>query len=211
MRRFPRRAFVALAWTIFGFLSSALHSAPAEAAFIAALSADDQAAAGLPKLTASERAELDRQIAREITLARQGDVIAFAKPFGDRRTSAQITATGLSRLSAGERTELDALVARAVARRPVTAFTRYSKKSADDDAVETVTYRPQLHGQISLTYGTAGRGREFYGGSSTTIYDDPAHGFAAAFTYAEYHGKGLSPFDGCGPLSPGRMGFRPDW
>jgi hypothetical protein len=54
----------------------------------------------------------------------------------------------------------------------------------------------------SPTVGTAGSGRNFYGGSFTTIYDDPQHRFSAAFTYTEYHGTDLLPFDDC--ARPGR-------
>lgn len=210
MRRVSSRLFaVALIAAVCGPVASQLHSATAETSFITSLAVSDQALAGVEKLTEAERTELDRQIALEITLARQGDVVAFAKTFGDRRTPAQMTEAGLHRLSTEERAQLDRFVARAVANRPAPVITRRVAKN-NDDAAETITYRPQLHGEVSLTYGTAGHGREFYGGSFTTVLEDPSRRLAIGFTYAEYHGKGLFPFDDCRPLLR-RDSFRPDW
>jgi hypothetical protein len=82
-------------------------------------------------------------------------------------------------------------------------------KTADDTVIETVTYKPQLHGEVTLTVGTAGSGRTFYGGSFTTVYEDPQRNFSVAFTYAEYHGKGLPYFgDDCSDPRFGRGPFR---
>jgi hypothetical protein len=176
------------------------------AAFTAQLDAADRAAAGLAKLSPAQLAALDTQIAREITVARQGDVVAFARSFMARRTGDQLTAAGLVALTPAERTALDTIVARAVAQRPAVVVKTLAAKAKEDDAVvETVTYKPQLHGEVSLTYGMASGGRNFYGGAFTTVYDDPQHNFTAAFTYAEFHGKGLLPYDDC--VRPGRAPF----
>ena len=82
-------------------------------------------------------------------------------------------------------------------------------KTADGTVIETVTYKPQLHGEVTLTVGTAGSGRTFYGGSFTTVYEDPQRNFSVAFTYAEFHGKGLTYFgDDCSDPRFGRGPFR---
>ncbi len=165
--------------------------------FTTRLGSSERAAAGLVKLSPDQLVALDTQIARELTVARQGDVVAFARSFMSRRSADQSTAAGLPALSPLERTELDRLVARAVAQRPPVIVRSLAAKARDDEAVETVTYKPQIHGEVSLVFGTAGGGRNFYGGSFTAIYDDPQRNLAVAFTYAEYHGKGLLPFDDC--------------
>lgn len=190
-------------------LLAATARADEPASFTGKLDAADQTAAGLAKLSPAQLAALDTQIAREITVARQGDVIAFARSFMSRRTGDQLTAAGLTALTPEERTALDNLVARAVAQRPAVVVKTLAAKAKEDDAVvETVTYKPQIHGEVSLTYGMASGGRSFYGGSFTAIYDDPQHNFTAAFTYAEYHGKGLLPFgDDCYDRRPGRGPF----
>ena len=171
--------------------------------FTAQLASTDRTAAGLHHLSAAQLATLDAQVARELTVARQGDVVAFSRSFLSRRTADQVAAAGLAALTPPERTALDTFVARAVAQRPAPVVaTLAAKAKVADNVVETVTYKPRLHGEVTLTVGTAGSGRNFYGGSFTTIYDDPQHRFSAAFTYAEYHGTGLLPFDDC--ARPGR-------
>lgn len=205
--RFHFRAWLPLAAAL--VLAAAPARADEPASFTAKLDAADQAAVGLAKLSPAQLAALDTQIAREITVARQGDVIAFARSFMSRRTGDQLTAAGLAALTPEERTALDTFVARAVAQRPAVVVKTLAAKAKEDDAVvETVTYKPQIHGEVSLTYGMASGGRSFYGGSFTAIYDDPQHNFTAAFTYAEYHGKGLLPFgDDCYDRRAGRGPF----
>ena len=161
--------------------------------------------------SAEQRAALDSQIERELTVARQGNVVAFSRSFLQRRTSDQVAAAGLATLSPEERATLDRFVARAVAQRPAVLVPTLAAraKTADDTVIETVTYKPQLHGEVTLTVGTAGSGRTFYGGSFTTVYEDPQRNFSVAFTYAEDHGKGLPYFgDDCSDPRFGRGPFR---
>lgn len=191
-----RSGFFELVALGLGLLTASVHASAATGS--ESFSSEEQSTTGLTRISPAERAELDRQIEREITLAREGDVVAFAKSFTARRTAAQLDAAGLTRLSAEERGQLDFLIARAIARRPATAVLRFQKKESED--IETVRYRAQLHGEVSLTYGTAGRERYFYGGSLTAILDDPNHHLTVAFTYAEYHSKGLRPFVDCEPF-----------
>jgi hypothetical protein len=175
--------------------------------FAAQLASADRTAAGLHHLSAAQLAALDAQVARERTVARQGDVVAFSRSFLSRRTADQVTAAGLAALTPSERTALDTYIARAVAQRPAPVVTTLAAKAkVADNVVETITYKPRLHGEVTLTVGTAGGGRNFYGGSFTTIYDDPQHRLTAAFTYAEYHGTGLLPSDDC--ARPGRSPLR---
>lgn len=207
MPSLPRSLARALAAAALALFTATIHAEDTPA-FTAKLDAADQTAAGLAKLSPAQLAALDTQIAREITVARQGDVIAFARSFMSRRTGDQLTAAGLTALTPEERTALDNVVARAVAQRPAVVVKTLAAKTKEDDAVvETVTYKPQIHGEVSLTYGMASGGRNFYGGSFTAIYDDPQHNFTAAFTYAEYHGKGLLPYDDCYERRPGRAPF----
>lgn len=188
-------------------LSVATARAQPNPAFSAQLDPADLTAAGVDKLSTAQRAALDMQVDRELAVARQGDVVAFSRSFLRRRTADQTAAAGLAALSPAERTALDAFVARTVARRPAVIVPTLAAqaKAADDTVIETVTYKPQLHGEVTLTVGTAGRGRNFYGGSFTTVYEDTQRNFSVAFTYAEYHGKGLLLFDDCD--RPGRSPY----
>ena len=175
-------------------------------AFSGQLDPADHTAAGLDKLSAAQRAALDTQVDRELAVARQGDVVAFSRSFLQRRPADQTAAAGFAALTPAERTAHDTFVARTVARRPAVIVPTLAAKTktADDTVIETVTYKPRLHGEVTLTVGTAGSGRNFYGGSFTTVYDDPQRNFSVAFTYAEYHGKGLLPFDDCYDHPSGR-------
>jgi hypothetical protein len=160
---------------------------PGEGGFIAGLTAAEQAAAGLSRLTDQQRVTLNDLVAREVRLARQGDVIAFAGTFSTRRPASEFIGAGLTALTTDETAALDGYVARLLAQRPPVV---YFRSQPDDGTVETVTRRPQWHGEITATYGRGSGGREFYGGSVTTIYDDPDRGFAAALTLAQYRGDG---------------------
>ena len=158
-----------------------------EGGFIAGLTLAEQAAAGLSRLTDEQRVTLNDLVAREVRLARQGDVIAFAGTFSTRRPASEFAGAGLVTLTADETAALDGYVARVLAQRPPVV---YYRSEPDDGTVETVTRRAQWHGEITATYGRGSGGREFYGGSVTTIYDDPDRGFSAALTLAQYKGDG---------------------
>lgn len=200
--RFVRLHFHRL---LLGFALSAMPavSQAAAASFVEELSAQERAETGIDRLSPEQLSALDHQVGRELALARQGDVIAFARTFTTRRPPSEYAAAGLDALTPEEAARLDALVAHALASRPLAPATR-SRTSAT--AVETVTNRAQWHGQISATYGRGSGGREFYGGSVTSSYDDPDRGFAAALTLSRYEGDGFFFHDGRGCRS-GLHGF----
>ena len=196
-----QRGWRLFAWMILGLLPLV---APAEEAwFSTTLTTAERASAGLDRLDDNELASLNAQIARELNLARQGDVIAFAGTFSSRRPASEHRAAGLAKLGADELRALDGYVARAIAQRPVTVPAR---TTPTDGAVAIDRRRGEWHGEVSMTYGRGRGGRDFYGGSVTTAYVDHATGLAAAFTLSRYEGDGLF-FDRCGyPYSYGRYG-----
>ena len=130
--------------------------------FAAQLASADRTAAGLHHLSAAQLAALDAQVARELTVARQGDVVAFSRSFLSRRTADQVAAAGLAALTPPERTALDAFVARAVAQRPAPVVaTLAAKAKAADNVVETVTDKPRLQGEVTLTVGEGKDARRY--------------------------------------------------
>jgi hypothetical protein len=169
--------------------------------FTQTLTPQEQTAVGIAKLTEDQLASLDAQIGRELRLARQGDAIAFVGTFSSRRPSSEYTAAGLATLTPSEIAALDEYVARAIAQRPVTVPPR---TDLGNRAIETETRRAQWHGEITMMYGRGSGGREFYGGSVTTIYDDPDHNFAAAITVGQYRGDGYY-------FGPGYYGYGPPY
>jgi hypothetical protein len=156
--------------------------------FTDTLSSPEQAAMGLAKLSSAQRTALNAQVQHDITLARQGDVTGFATAFTQRRTATERTDAGLELLGNGERQQLDALVARTIARPATAVLTHFSQHK---DEVEVTTYRPEIHGEMTVFAGAGSHGSSFYGGSITGIYDDPNHNFSVAATYAEIHSKGV--------------------
>jgi len=165
-----------------------------DARFTDSLSSSEQSAVGLAKLSSPQCAALNAEVQHDITLARQGEVTGFAAAFTQRRTATERTAAGLDLLSSDERRQLDAFVARAIAQPTTIGLTHFSQHR---DAVEVTTYRPEIHGEMTVFAGAGSHGSSFYGGAITGIYDDPAHNFSAAATYAEIHRKGIfvdSPF-----------------
>jgi hypothetical protein len=159
-----------------------------DARFTDSLPPPEQTALGLTKLSAAQRTALNTQIQRDVTLARQGNVTGFATTFTQRRTAAERAAAGLDLLGTNERQQLDALVARLIAQPATPVLTHFSRHS---DEVEVTTYRPAIHGKMTVFAGAGSHGSSFYGGAITGIYDDPNHNFSVVATYAEIHSKGI--------------------
>jgi hypothetical protein len=157
--------------------------------FIGQLTAEDRARAGLDGLTTEQQAALETQVERELRLARSGDTIAFAGTFSTRRPPSEYASAGLETLTQAQRDHLDGLVARAISQRPALAYS-FRQPASGSAVTETVTSRAQWRGAFTATYGRGSGGTEFYGGSVTTIYDDPDRGFAAALTLEQYRGTG---------------------
>lgn len=178
-----------------------------ETAFTESLVASEQAASGLSKLTTDQRNELDRQITKELTLAREGDVSGFATTFTQRRTEKQQKEAGLDQLTSDERASLDAVIARtmAIPRRRGTVA-----RATAIDTIETVRDRAKVHGEVGMTVGMASGGRSFYGGNMSVVYEDPNSGVTTAVSYSQYRGDGIF-FDGRSGYGWGgyyRPGFR---
>ncbi len=185
-----RRALVAclaLAWLALGPYAHAY-----DTRFSEFLTSAEKTTIGIDRLTDEQRADLDLQVARELSLARQGGTVAFAKTFSERRTPEQIASAGLDKLSKAELAELDAAIARSMARGP-TALVHLRGPRANGDAVppvQIVKPKPEIHGEVTMVVGASSGGGSFYGGSATAIYHDPKHNITISITYAEYHAKG---------------------
>jgi len=164
-----------------------------EKPFTETLVASEQASSGLGKLSEAQRKELNRQITRELMLARQGDVKGFATSFTQRRTDAQQKSAGLDLLTTVERSALDSTIARTMAlpSKPGT----FARATAVD-SIETTRIRREIHGEVSLTYGMGSGGRSFYGGSMAMSYEDPTSGVTTAIRIGQYRGDAWL-MDGC--------------
>lgn len=161
-------------------------SAPAQTGgFSATLTIAQRTATGLDRLTEEERTALNGFIATEVSLARQGNVRAFAGTFSGRRSAAEKSAAGIDRITPAELATLDELVAQAIAAGPVQP-TVPQKLTAKDVAK---TDRLEVHGEVSLAYGWSRHGDYRAGSLYTTIYD-PVTGVALGIGIAQSYGDG---------------------
>ena len=189
-------------------------AALAAGGFIATLTAAQQSAAGLPRLSAAEQSALNTLVAREVSLARPGNVKAFAGTFTSRRRPEERAATGLDRLSAAELEQLDQLVANAIAAGPVLPTPPQRLKPQDVARKD----RLEIHGEVTLAYGWGSGGREMRAGSLYTTIHDRDTGTTVALGLSQASGDGWwgYPWDYydyttlAAPLRPGfGAGFRP--
>jgi hypothetical protein len=158
------------------------------ASFSETLSAGERTAAGLDKLEPAQLEALDALVDKELTLAREGNVRGFAGSFSRRRSDDDKARAGLGLLTPVEMALIDAHVAHRMAR---PAFTTWPARKRQDGEAETVSSRPEIHGSVSLFYGT-GRGGSYRGGAMTMTYDDPARNLSVSVTYSTVHGSGSS-------------------
>jgi hypothetical protein len=161
-----------------------------EKTFSTMLTETEQQATGLTHLTADQRATLDNLVQREVRLAAQGNVTAFAGEFSKRRSAPEMAKAGIDKLTPDERSRLDAKVAAVIANRPQTLVAGPSRMGSV--YVSTIQPKPEIHGEVSFTYGMASGGRSFYGGSVVVEQSDPSKGYTITVGYSEYRGKGMS-------------------
>ncbi len=176
--------------------------------FLEALSPAEKDTAGLNHLNPDQQATLDNLVEREVILAQQGGVTGFAAEFTKRRSAPELAKMGLEKLTDQQRSYVNVLVARRIATQsslsiPAQSLAAQSYSSKAPIAVAPLKPSWETHGTISFTAGTAGGGRNFYGGGVEVDEVNPSLGLEISVAYSELHGKGLSPW--C------TLGGRPAW
>ncbi len=164
--------------------------------FLARLPETEQFATGIHELSSQERANLENLIAYEVASARAGNVTGFAGTFSSRRSEAELDATGLDRMSDEQRERLDQHIAGYLADTPAIPYVYHrdrnrARAAGDESVTDNRGPRLEIHGEVSVTVGSAG-GDSFYGGSMTTVISDPKGRFSAAVTYSTL--RGGSPY-----------------
>jgi hypothetical protein len=167
-------------------------SSAADGGFLATLSGQEQTDAGLTRLTAEQQLQLNALVGREVSLARQGGVTAFAGTFSSRRQPAERTAAGLDALTPKEIEKLNALVAAAIAAKPVPVTT--ARRLREAQLKEQRRY--ETHGEVTFVYGRGRGGREVFGGSVYTAVSDRETGLSVGVGVSRYDGDGWwLPYD----------------
>lgn len=158
--------------------------------FSATLSAQQKSATGLDTLSGEQRTELDRLISAEVTEARKQEASEFAGTFVSRRSEEERKAAGLDQLTAEQATRLNALVAAAVAASPKP---RERPRIKESDVLNPPR-KPEIHGEVSLTYGRGSGGSEFRAASMFVDYFDPNSGFGLSVGITQAKGNGFYGF-----------------
>jgi len=203
-------------WFIRGLAVAVLMSAVAVQAeqtnFITALSQENKAAAGLTQLTDAQLAALNAQVQREISVAHQGNTVAFSTSFTHRRTPQQRKEAGLDQLMTPELKRLDELVAAAVAAdtKPITTGPTIIRPASTtptspSDWVEVTPRKMEIHGEVTLAYMWGSGGRTGYGADIVTTMVDPSGKFAVTFAVSQFQ------FNGRGAHRPGEYACDRGW
>lgn len=201
-----------------GLLLLAAPLRAAEGGFSATLPPEQQDAAGLPTLTADERATLDRLVTDDLTRARRENLAELDGTFVARRTEAERRQAGLDRLPPAQLARLNDLVAAAIAARPAPK----ARLRLPESEVLGAKTRGEIHGSVSVAYGWGRGGRDSRASSLELNYYDPesrigfglrittTHGGYPGYSYPDYYDSPYDPFPG--PYSDAfyRAGFYPD-
>jgi hypothetical protein len=159
--------------------------------FVARLTPEERTAAGVEKLSAEQRTALDAQVAKEVRLARQGDVTGFAGTFISRRTDEERTAAGLATLTTGEKYQLDRLVSRTLASRPPQPPMAITRPASDGELLLKTKSDWETHGFVQLEYGFGSGDREYKAATMAVEQVNVKTGTAFTFAYTVAEGDGL--------------------
>jgi hypothetical protein len=193
------RVLPRLLMTIVTCVLLAASASAATGGFSATLSHDQQVGAGLPTLTAAQRAALDRIVAKELAQLRSGTVEELVGTFMSRRSEEEINDAGLDALSPQQLTALNQLAASALSSRPQP---RERPRLRDSDVI-SAKRKPQIHGEVSFAYGWGSGGREMRAGSLWVEHYDPERRLGIAV--------GISQFEGDGFYGHPAYGYGYDW
>lgn len=171
--------------------------------FSTTLTADQLAASGLVRLTADERAALDRIVAAEMDESRVAEGIVLAGTFASRRSEAEMKATGMDRLKPAELASLNELVAASTL---VRVQPRERPRLRSDDVV-SAHRQPEVHGSLSLSYGWGG-GTTMRGADLWLDYSLPDLGLHLGVGLSRYSGSPLFDYYPS-VFNPAYSGYRP--
>ena len=190
----------------FALLGLAVSLSAGEGGFNATLSTGQKNSAGLAVLTAEERALLDQLVAAELALVRRENGSEFEGTFAARRTEEERKQTGLDRLTPEQLTSLNGLIAAALATSPKPK----ERPRIKETEVFSPKRKPEVHGELSLTFGRGTGGSNFRAASMWVDVFDPNTGLGVGVGISQFSGKGFyrcRPGAGFDPLSDYSPGF----
>jgi hypothetical protein len=159
----------------------------ADGGFTATLLTEQKAAAGLNALSDPERTVLDQLVTRDLTQVRQENPVEPAGTFLTRCTPEEREQAGLNRLTPAELAQLNQLVATALMAHPKPK----ERPRIKDNEILVEKPKPEVHGEVSLTYGRSSGGGTFRGASFLVDYFDPATGLGLSVGVSNVTGRGF--------------------
>ncbi len=171
--------------------------------FSATLTPDQREHAGLAQLSADNVAVVDGLVRMDVAASKFKDNDVDHTRFSERHTPRERELAGLDRLTSDQRATLDEYVYERISGTAPSGVAWVASKPSIGVKPNISTNKPDIHGQISFTYGT-GKGGSVYGSDVVLTYVDPAGHYAVAVGYSDYHGKGYYPscLTGYGPYRP---------
>jgi hypothetical protein len=166
--------------------------------FSQTLSAAERTEAGLTRLSSDQIAVIDALIRRDLAAQSRpprGDETP-APRFSQRLTADERRTAGLALFTEPELVRLDSLAERnaaAVLARTLLTPAVFVSPGARLNP-EGAKAAPEMHGSVSLSYGSGKGGYSEKTGAMTLRYEDPVHGFALAVGYSETHTKAPFPY-----------------
>ena len=167
-------------------VANGMRAQNSQGGFTATLSSEQKNTSGLSTLTPEERDALDQLVKIEVAQARNEGATEWEGTLATRHTDAELHQAGLDRLTPEQLKKLNALIASAVAASPKP---RDRPRLKDSDVF--AQSKPQVHGEISLTYGRTSGGGEIRGGSMWVDYYDPKSGISLGVGISRFSGTGL--------------------
>jgi len=177
-----------------GLLAAMAIAAPASTGFTGKLTVEQKTETGLDTLTANELTALDHLVAADV--ARGRHTPSLADPYSQRYGETDAKEAGLDRLTQEQLAKLDGLIATAVAAAPAPRLQPRERPRLRGDDVLSDQRRLQVHGGFSLTYGSAGGGRNFHETGAWVSYFDPVTGIGLSFAYSRYSGDMFGSYYG---------------
>ncbi len=166
------------------FFAGRANAEVTQGGFTATLSIDQKNATGLASLTPEQRAALDQLIKTEVAQARNDGSTELDGSFASRHSVEELHRAGLDQLTPEQLKKLDSLIAGAVAAAPKP---KERPRLRDSDVFNPQT-KPQVHGEVSLTYGHVSGVGDFKGGSLWVDVFDPKTGLTLGVGVSQFNG-----------------------
>lgn len=177
-------------------LALVAHAAEDDARFSSTLSDTQRTEAGLTRLTEDNIAVIDALVRQDIAAVKRRNSTTSFGTFSQRRSDHEREIAGLARLTPEQLARLDGLIGLRVFPPPSYQLNSEHRTNSLGPVKPVTTVRGlEIHGSVTLTYGWS-KGGNIRGAEMVVTAADPSGRFKINVGYAEYQGKGMTPYIG---------------